>query len=53
MSKDQQTSSGDIGKIGEGDTSLVLDILPEDLCAIAFENLRKEVQWHTMLHRGM
>ncbi|THH14283.1 hypothetical protein EW146_g6026 [Bondarzewia mesenterica] len=38
--------------IGEGDTYLVLDVLPKELCDTAFENLRKEVKWHTMFHKG-
>lgn len=42
--------SGDV--IGEGDTELVLDLLPSDLANVAFDNLRKEVQWNTMIHRG-
>ncbi|EGN97608.1 hypothetical protein SERLA73DRAFT_184383 [Serpula lacrymans var. lacrymans S7.3] len=39
-------------KIGEGDSSLVLSILPDDLADVAFENMRKEVKWNTMYHRG-
>jgi hypothetical protein len=39
-------------KIGEGDTYLVEDILPPGLAAVAFENLRKEVAWNVMHHRG-
>lgn len=39
-------------KIGEGDTSLVLDVLPPDLAETAFESLRKQVKWNTMFHRG-
>jgi hypothetical protein len=40
-------------KIGEGDSGLVLDILPPDLAEVAFENMRKEVAWNVMYHRGM
>ncbi|KAF9236139.1 hypothetical protein BU15DRAFT_89299 [Melanogaster broomeanus] len=39
-------------RIGEGDSELVLDILPPDLAMIAFENVRKEVAWNVMYHRG-
>lgn len=39
-------------KMGEGDTELVLSILPDDLAQVAFDNMRKEVQWNTMHHRG-
>lgn len=39
-------------RYGEGDTYLVLNILPEDLLESAFENLKKEVQWNTMSHLG-
>jgi hypothetical protein len=39
--------------IGEGDSSLVLDVLPQDLVDVAFENMRKEVAWHSMYHHGM
>jgi hypothetical protein len=39
-------------KLGEGDSSLVLDVLPQDLADVAFENMRKEVAWHTMYHQG-
>jgi len=38
--------------IGEGDTFLTLDILPPQLAEFAFQNLTKEVSWHTMYHRG-
>jgi hypothetical protein len=43
---------GEHDSIGEGDTELVLDILPSDLADTAFEKLREEVQWHIMKHRG-
>lgn len=39
--------------IGAGDSSLVLDVLPQDLADVAFENMRKEVKWNSMYHRGM
>jgi len=38
--------------MGEGDTELVLNIVPEDLSKDAFELLKTEVQWQTMFHRG-
>jgi hypothetical protein len=38
--------------IGEGDTYLVENVLPPDLADVAFENLRKEVAWNVMHHRG-
>jgi len=39
-------------RIGEGDSRLVLGILPPDLADVAFDNLRKEVEWKVMYHRG-
>ena len=39
-------------KMGEGDTKLVNGILPPDLENVAFDRLRHEVRWRTMLHRG-
>ncbi|KAI0919596.1 hypothetical protein AcV5_001621 [Taiwanofungus camphoratus] len=39
-------------RIGEGDSFLVLDFLPSNIADKAFEDLRKEVQWNTMFHRG-
>ena len=39
-------------QIGEGDTHLVENILPAELAEVAFENLRKEVAWNVMHHRG-
>ena len=39
-------------QIGEGDTYLVDNILPPELADVAFENLRKEVAWNVMHHRG-
>ena len=38
--------------LGEGDSRLVLDVLPRDLADVAFEKLREEVAWDTMYHRG-
>lgn len=38
--------------LGAGDSSLVLDVLPQDLADLAFANMRKEVKWNTMFHRG-
>ncbi|KAG8215600.1 hypothetical protein J3R82DRAFT_3452 [Butyriboletus roseoflavus] len=40
-------------RIGEGDSGLVLDVLPPALAEVAFENMRKEVAWNVMYHRGM
>lgn len=42
--------SGD--RIGEGECDLVLDFLPPNLATLAFEQVRQEVRWHTMSHRG-
>ncbi|KAF8654824.1 hypothetical protein AX16_003344 [Volvariella volvacea WC 439] len=39
-------------RIGEGDSRLVLGILPDDLAKVAFERLKQEVGWNTMYHRG-
>ena len=39
-------------RIAEGDTELVLDILPPELAETAFERMRQEVQWQVMKHRG-
>ncbi|KAL4248979.1 Fe2OG dioxygenase domain-containing protein [Abortiporus biennis] len=54
--KHQRTKSfkylGPEDKIGEGDTNLVLNLLPPQLADSAFESLRKEVKWNTMFHRG-
>ncbi|PCH34893.1 hypothetical protein WOLCODRAFT_133649 [Wolfiporia cocos MD-104 SS10] len=38
--------------IGEGDTFLLLDVLPPELADVAFQNLRDDVKWDTMFHRG-
>lgn len=39
--------------LGDGDSNLVLDLLPPDLAAVAFEKIRNEVAWDSMFHRGM
>ena len=39
-------------RYGEGDTFLVLNILPDDIANSAFEDLKKEVKWNTMSHHG-
>ncbi|TFK46401.1 hypothetical protein OE88DRAFT_1667756 [Heliocybe sulcata] len=39
-------------KIGEGDTDIVLHVLPDDLADVAFQKLKSEVKWNTMHHRG-
>jgi len=39
-------------EIGEGDTYLLENVLPPELADVAFENLRKEVAWNVMHHRG-
>jgi hypothetical protein len=38
--------------LGAGDSYLVLDVLPDDLASISFEQLAEEVKWDTMHHRG-
>ena len=38
--------------MGEGDTELVLDILPPELASSAFQRLRDEVKWNHMVHKG-
>lgn len=30
----------------------MLDVLPSDLAEVAFENMKKEVAWKVMYHRG-
>ena len=35
--------------MGEGDTELVLDILPLELASTAFQKLRDEVKWNHMV----
>lgn len=39
--------------LGDGDSNLVLDLLPPDLAEVAFEKIRDEVAWDSMFHRGM
>lgn len=39
-------------QLGEGDTTLIKDFLPESIIADAFEKLKEEVQWQTMHHHG-
>lgn len=39
-------------RMGEGDTELVLDILPAELASTAFQKLRDEVKWNVMVHKG-
>jgi len=51
-SKQAKVFTGADDLIGEGDTELVLDILPPDLAETAFERLRNEVKWQVMMHRG-
>ncbi|KAI5999090.1 hypothetical protein EDD15DRAFT_2400838 [Pisolithus albus] len=46
------SSLGPGDKIGEGDSELVLNVLPSDLAEVAFENMRREVAWNVMYHRG-
>lgn len=51
----KQTSPPSLGvgdKIGEGDSSLVLDVLPPELCDTAFKQMIDEVDWNVMYHRG-
>ena len=38
--------------IGEGDSYVQYDFLPPELADTAFDNLKKEVKWNTMMHRG-
>jgi hypothetical protein len=38
--------------LGTGDSFLSLDVLSSQLASVAFDNLRKEVQWKTMYHHG-
>jgi hypothetical protein len=39
-------------QLGEGDTTLIKDFLPECIAVGAFEKLKEEVQWQTMYHHG-
>lgn len=38
--------------LGEGDTTLIRDFLPESITVDVFEKLKEEVQWQTMHHHG-
>ena len=44
------TTVDDTNSLGEGDSHLVLDLLPED--ENWMEKLKQEVQFRVMLHRG-
>ena len=44
------TTLEDTNNLGEGDSHLVLDLLPED--ENWMEELKQEVQFRVMLHRG-
>nr|GAT42606.1 predicted protein [Mycena chlorophos] len=51
----KQTHSVNLGAgdaLGTGDSHLKLDLLPEELAAVAFEKLKEEVKWDVMHHRG-
>jgi len=39
-------------QLGEGDTTLIKDFLPQSIGVDAFEKLKEEVQWQTMHHHG-
>ena len=45
------TTVCDTNNLGEGDSHLVLDLLPDD--ENWMEKLKQEVQFRVMLHRGM
>ena len=45
------TTTADTDNLGEGDSHLVLDLLPED--EDWMEKLKQEVQFKVMLHRGL
>lgn len=36
----------------EGDTFIIHNVLPDDLASVAFDELKKEVKWNVMYHRG-
>ncbi|KAI5820436.1 hypothetical protein BZA77DRAFT_331599 [Pyronema omphalodes] len=38
--------------VGEGDSYIKYNILPPDQSSTAFENIKNEVQWRSMFHRG-
>ncbi|KAG2144364.1 uncharacterized protein EDB93DRAFT_535663 [Suillus bovinus] len=51
----KQTLPSSLGvgdKIGEGDSSLMLNVLPPELCDTAFKQIINEVDWNVMYHRG-
>jgi hypothetical protein len=48
----QASVLGEGDKMGEGDTYLVKNLLPEELAGNIFESLKKEVSWRSMFHRG-
>jgi hypothetical protein len=53
----QQTASGAVAEteqqtLGEGDTYLVRDLLPDDVATDLLEQMKHEVQWQTMHHHG-
>ncbi|KAA1470918.1 hypothetical protein DENSPDRAFT_864876 [Dentipellis sp. KUC8613] len=39
-------------RMGEGDTSLILDLLPPEVALTVFDKVKEEVAWNTMYHRG-
>lgn len=47
------TTLGADDVLGAGDSRLVLDVLPPDLAETAFAQMREEVRWDTMFHRGV
>lgn len=38
--------------LGDGDSFILYNILPDDLAGTVFERLKKEVAWRSMFHRG-
>jgi hypothetical protein len=38
--------------LGSGDSSLYLDVLPEDMKNEIFDNLNAEIEWNVMTHKG-
>lgn len=51
----KQTPPSSLGvgdRIGEGDSSLMLNVLPPELCDTAFKQMIDEVGWNVMYHRG-
>lgn len=51
----KQTLPSSLGvgdRIGEGDSSLMLNVLPPELCDTAFKQMIDEVGWNVMYHRG-